>query len=151
MLEVNLQLLVNHGHSSIKATKMKQFFINSKKLESILSERIQSLYKKQLQHEINGITYHFFENTLIITIEGTLTQPEKLLNENQHQQLAKQVRKVIDKLIQPKIITSIEEVMDVKVVDFLCDTTIDTSRTGAIAILGFKPKNSPSAIVTRPE
>lgn len=130
---------------------MPQSFIKSKKLETILSERIQNLYQKQLQHKIEEITYHFFDNTLIIMMEGTLTQAEQLLNENQHQQLAKQVRKVIDKLIQPKIITSIEEVMDVKVVDFLCDTTIDTSRTGAIAILGFKPKNSPSAIVTRPE
>ncbi len=130
---------------------MPQSFIKSKKLETILSERIQNLYQKQLQHQIEEITYHFFDNTLIIMMEGTLTQAEQLLNENQHQQLAKQVREVIDKLIQPKIITSIEEVMDVKVVDFLCDTTIDTSRTGAIAILGFKPKNSPSAIVTRPE
>ena len=130
---------------------MPQYFIKSKKLETILSERIQNLYQKQLQHKIEEITYHFFDNTLIIMMEGTLTQAEQLLNENQHQQLAKQVRKVIDKLIQPKIITSIEEVMDVKVVDFLCDTTIDTSRTGAIAILGFKPKNYPSAIVTRPE
>ena len=130
---------------------MKQFFVKSKKLESILSERIQNLYQKQLQHEIKDITYHFFENTLIIMMEGTLTPPEQLLNENQHQQLAKQVREVIDRLIQPQIRISIEQVMDVKVVDFLCDTTIDTSRTGAIAILGFKPQDSTRARVTPPD
>ena len=47
--------------------------------------------------------------------------------------------------VQPQIKTSIEEVMDVKIVDFLCDTTVETSRTGAIAVLGLKSKNSLSA------
>ncbi len=122
---------------------MSQSFIKYQHLENLLSERIQNLYYEQLKHEIDEITYHLFDNTLIITIEGALTPPEQFLNANEHKKLAEQVREVIDRLIQPQIESSIEEVMNVEVVDFLCDTTIDTSRTGAIAILGLKPKDPP--------
>lgn len=43
-------------------------------------------------------------------------------------------------MIHPQIQTIIEEVLNVKVVDFLSDTTIDNNITGAIAIFEFKPK-----------
>lgn len=117
---------------------MSQFFIKNPQLQKDLSQRIKKLYRENLQHQIEDINYHFFGNTLIIVMEGTLTGAERILNDNEYQMLAKQVREAIDKLIQPLIKDSIEEIMDVKVVDFLCDTTIDTSRTGAIAILGFE-------------
>ncbi len=54
---------------------MSQSFIKYQHLENVLSERIQNLYYEQLKHEIDEITYHLFDNTLIITIEGALTPP----------------------------------------------------------------------------
>lgn len=71
-------------------------------------------------------------------LAGTITSPEKLLKNNDSFYLVKQVRVAIDKVIQPQIQNIIEETLNVKVVDFLSDTTIDRELTGAIAIFEFK-------------
>lgn len=42
--------------------------------------------------------------------------------------------------MHPQIKNIIEEVLNVNVVDFLSDTTIDNKVIGAIAIFEFKPK-----------
>jgi uncharacterized protein YbcI len=89
---------------------------------------------------LSNISYRLFDRTLIVILEGTLTPPEQLLKESDRKQLAEQVRQAIDRIIQPQIKTTIEEVMNVKVIDFLSDTTIDTSCTGAIAIFEFHPQ-----------
>jgi uncharacterized protein YbcI len=119
---------------------MNKISITTEQLEKILSPKIRSIYKKQLEHQLSAISYRLFDRTLVVILEGTLTPPEQLLKQSDRQQLAKQVRQAIDRIIQPQIKTTIEEVMNVKVIDFLSDTTIDTSRTGAIAIFEFHPK-----------
>ena len=92
-----------------------------------------------LGHQLDNISYKLFNRTLIVMLEGTITSPEKLLKDNNLLFLAKQVREAIDSVIYPQIKEIIEEVMNVKVIDFLIDTTIDNNLTGAIAILEFKP------------
>jgi len=111
-----------------------------KKIESLLSQKIKDIYQDQLEHELDNISYKLFEHTLVITLEGTITTPEKVLKDNDRHYLAKQVRTTIDSVIHPQIQNIIEEVLDVKVVDFLSDTTIDHNLTGAIAVFEFKPK-----------
>lgn len=110
-----------------KAIKIKQ-------IEPLLSEKIQAVYQAQLEHPLHKISYKLFDNTLVITMEGTITSPEKLLKDNERFALAKQVREAIDSVIRPQIQSVIEEVLDVKIVDFLSDTTIEHDMTGAIAI-----------------
>jgi uncharacterized protein YbcI len=75
---------------------------------------------------------------LVILLEGTVTSLEKLLKDNGYLQLAKQVRKALDNVIHPQIQNIIEEVLDVKIIDFLSDTAINSNLTGAIAIFEFK-------------
>jgi uncharacterized protein YbcI len=117
--------------------------INKKALEDILSPKIKSIYKNQLKHQLDNISYYLFERTLIVILEGTVTAPEKILNNNEKICLAKQVRKVIDSTIQPQICSIIEEAMNVKVIDFLCDTTLESNCTSAIVIFERqKPLNS---------
>ncbi len=119
---------------------MNHKVIKFKQIESLLSQKIKDIYQDRLEHTLDNITYKLFDRTLVITLEGTITSPEKLLKDNDRLDLAKQVREAIDRIIHPQIQSMIEEVLDVKVVDYLSDTTIDNDLTGAIAIFEFKPK-----------
>lgn len=121
---------------------MKKKTIKFQKIESILLEKIKDVYQEELEHNLDNISYKLFDRTLVITLEGIVTSPEKLLKNNDRVDLAKQVRKAVDGVIHPQIQNIIEEVLDVKVIDFLSDTTIDNDITGAIAIFEFKPNSS---------
>lgn len=119
---------------------MKKPNLTSEQLTTILSNKITQLYEGKLEHQLKEITYHLFDNKLMIIMEGTVTSPEKLLNCSQQQELAQEVRTVLDNVIQPQIKQLIEEVINVSVIDFLSDTTLATDRTGAIAIFELKQK-----------
>jgi uncharacterized protein YbcI len=116
--------------------------MNRSQLQSVLSQRIKDIYKARLKQQLNAISYHLFDKTLVIIIEGSVTQVEQLLNTNERQQLAKQMRRAIDNIINPQIKIIIEEVMKVNIIDFMSDTAIDSKRTAAIAIFEFKTKFS---------
>ncbi|MGL5940488.1 MAG: DUF2294 domain-containing protein [Waterburya sp.] len=116
--------------------------IKEKKIDSILSRKIQDIYQQQLNHQLKSISYRLFDRTLVITLEGIITYPEKLLKTNNHLYLAEQVRKAIDSVIHPQIQNIIEEALNVKVIDFLSDTTIDNDLTGAIAIFEFNSNDT---------
>ncbi len=111
-----------------------------KQIESRLSDNIKDIYREQLEHKLDKVSYQLFEQTLVITLDGIITSSEKLLKDYDRLDLAKQVRKTIDSIINPQIKEIIEEVLDVNVVDYLSDTTIDNNMTGAIAVFEFKPK-----------
>ncbi|WP_255414094.1 DUF2294 domain-containing protein [Pleurocapsa sp. CCALA 161] len=111
-------------------------------IKSILSQKIEDIYQQQLEHKINNISYKLFDNILVIILEGIITSPEKLLKDHDHIYLAKQVRKAVDNIVHPQIKEIIEEVLDVKIIDFLSDTTIKSDLTGAIAIFEPKPKDN---------
>lgn len=121
---------------------MKKQNIKLEKIENLLSQRIKNIYQEQLEHNLDKISYQLFDRTLIITIEGIVTSSEKILKENNSYSLAKKVREAIDNVIHPQIKDIIEEVLDVKVIDFLSDTTIEHDFTGAIAIFEIKPNHS---------
>jgi uncharacterized protein YbcI len=113
-----------------------------KKLERVLSKKIKDLYRTRLNQEVTNINYHLFDRTAIVMMEGILTPVEQFLDEADRQELAKQVRDVIDDVIYAEIKKFIEEAIDVTVVDLLSDTTIDGNLTGAIAIFEIKPQSS---------
>lgn len=121
---------------------IKRNHLKINQIKSILSQKIEDIYQQQLEHKIDTISYKLFDNILVIILEGIITTPEKLLKDHDHLHLAKQVRKAVDNIIHPQIQDIIEEVLDVKIIDFLSDTTIKSNLTGAIAIFEPKPKDN---------
>ena len=118
---------------------MKKREVRLKKAESLLSKKIKDIYQNQLEHKLNRVSYRLFDHTLIVILEGTVTSSEKLLKNNARLGLAEEVRQSIDSVIHPQIRNIIEEILNVKVIDFLSSTVIERDLTGAIAILELKP------------
>ncbi|GAC1470374.1 MAG: hypothetical protein NVS2B14_16220 [Chamaesiphon sp.] len=109
-------------------------------LEQVLSQRLQALYHTQLGHQPSKVICQLFDEKLVIVIEGSLTQSEQLLLNNGQVDLAEQMRSDLDKAIESQVKKLIEEVMNVRVIDLLTDATVETGRTGTIAILSATPQ-----------
>ncbi len=118
--------------------------------ERTLSQRIQALYRNQLGHQPEKVTCQLFDEALAVVIEGSVTQPEKLLAAEGHLERAEQVRSELDQAIRPHIKSLVEEVLSVNVLDILSDATLQTGRTGMIVILDNPPSVRPSASSLRP-
>ncbi|MEG4279094.1 DUF2294 domain-containing protein [Microcoleus sp. MON1_C1] len=110
------------------------------KLERTLSQGIQALYRSQLGHSTSQALCNLLDNKLIIVVENGLTQPEKLLAENGQQDLALQVRTQLESLLELPLKELIQKVLGVGVIDLLRDATLETGRTGTIAILDSAPQ-----------
>ncbi|WP_416672415.1 DUF2294 domain-containing protein [Egbenema bharatensis] len=108
-------------------------------LERALSQRIQALYREQLGHRTGKVTCQIFGEQLAIVIENSITQPEQMLAQAEQNDLASEVRSGLDNAIQPQLIRLIEEIAGVTVVDLLSDATLESGRTGIIAILDNMP------------
>jgi uncharacterized protein YbcI len=121
-----LLLLKNMAGETLEPTRGK--------LERSLSQGIQALYRSQLGQQTSQVLCHLLDNKLIIVIENGVTQPEKLLAQNGQQDLALQVRSQLESVLEFK------EVLGVGVTDLLSDATLETGRTGTIAILESPPK-----------
>lgn len=117
---------------------MNNSFTISQDLQNQISQIIKDIYSKELGHQVKEVKVKLRNSNLIIIVEGTVTKPEQLLSQTQNRKLAKQVRKFIDDVIQPQIKNSLEEAIEVKILDYLSDTVIDSNITGAIAIFEFK-------------
>lgn len=116
-------------------------------LERTLSQRLQSLYREQLGHQPSKVTCQLFDEKLAIIVENSITPPEQLLADRGQAELAEQVRSELDEAIKPKLKTLLEEVLDVTVLDILSDATLETGRTGIIAVLDITPEvRNPEAI-----
>lgn len=116
-------------------------------LERLLSQRLQALYREQLGHQPGKVTCQLFDEKLAIIVENSITPPEQLLANSGQTQLAEQVRSDLDKAIQPQLKELIEKVLGVAVLDILSDATIETGRTGIIAVLDLTPEvRNPDAI-----
>ena len=109
-------------------------------LEEVLSQRIQILYTQKLGHQPSNVTCQLFNEQLAIVIEGSVTQPEKVLLNQGHTELAQQVRLDLTKVIQTEMQQIIEDVLSVPVIDLLSDATLKTGRTGLIVILATAPQ-----------
>jgi uncharacterized protein YbcI len=111
----------------------------SGQLERTLSHRIQALYRNQLGHQPGKITCQLFDEKLAIIVEDSITQPEKLLVQEGQEELVEQVRSGLDEAIQPLLRLLIQDVLNVEVLDILSDATLETGRTGIIAVLSETP------------
>ena len=77
---------------------------------------------------------------MIIAIKNAISQPEKLLAQNGQEDLALQVRSPLESVLELQLKDLITEVLGVGVTDLLSDATLETGRTGTIAILESVPK-----------
>lgn len=109
-------------------------------IERTLSQRIQALYRTQLEHQPSKVTCQLFDEKIAIILEDSITQPEQLLVENGQEELAQKVRAELDEAIQPQLKTLIEEVVGVDVVDILSNAKLDTGRTATVVILANSPQ-----------
>ncbi|MBF2065290.1 MAG: DUF2294 domain-containing protein [Calothrix sp. C42_A2020_038] len=108
-------------------------------IERTLSQRIQGFYREQLGHQPSKVTCQLNDRNLLIIIEDSITPPEQLLAQQGRQELAEQVRSDLDEAIRPQLKEIIEEILSVEVVEVLSDATLETGRTGVIAILSDLP------------
>jgi uncharacterized protein YbcI len=120
-------------------------------IQRTLAQRIQALYRDQLGHQPSKVTCQLSDSNLTIILENSITQPEQLLAQTGRQELAEQVRSDLDEAIQPQLKTLIEDILNVEVVELLSDATLETGRTGIIALLTDTPniRNSPPASKTK--
>lgn len=109
-------------------------------LERSLSQRVQALYREQLDHQPSKVTCQLFGEQLAIVIEDSVTQPEKLLAKEGQKELVLKVRDDLDTAIQPQLKALIEEILKVQVVDLLSDATLSTGRSGIIVVLEQMPE-----------
>lgn len=122
-------------------------------LERNLSQRIQALYRSVFGHQPSQVSCNLIDNKLVVTMENAITQPEQVLVENGQEELAEKVRSELETVLEPQIKEAINEVLGVDAIDLLNDATLETGRTGTIAILDSAPKfrESSSKSKTQPE
>lgn len=109
-------------------------------IERTLSQRIQSLYRNQLEHNPSRVVCQIFDDKIAIVLEDSITQPEQVLVENGQEDLAQQVRLELDEALQPQLKALIEEVVGVTVIDLLSNAKLDTGRSATVAILAQSPQ-----------
>jgi uncharacterized protein YbcI len=116
-------------------------------LERLLSQRLQALYRDQLGHQPGKVTCQIFDEKVALIIEDSITPPEQLLADRGQADLAEKVRSELDEAIKPGLKALIEDVLGVSVLDLLSDATLETGRTGIIAVLEVTPEvRNPDAV-----
>lgn len=109
-------------------------------LERTLSQRIQALYRNQLEHQPSKVTCQVFDEKIAIILEDSITQPEQLLANSGEQELAEKVRDELNEALEPQLKALIEEIVGVAVVDLLTNARLETGRIATIAILAETPQ-----------
>lgn len=108
-------------------------------VERTLAQGIQALYRDQLGHQPSKVTCQLSDQNVVVIIEDSITKPEKLLVKTGSEELAEEVRSDLDDAIAPQLKALIEETLNVTVIELLSDATLETGRTGIIAILTDPP------------
>lgn len=109
-------------------------------LERALSQRIQALYRNQLEHQPSKVTCQIFDEKIAIILEDSITQPEQLLANSGEQELAEKVRDELNEALEPQLKALIEEIVGVTVVDLLTNARLETGRIATVAILAETPQ-----------
>ncbi len=119
---------------------MKKSLPTRGQLERTLSQSIQALYRQELGHQPSKVTCQLFEDKLAIILEESITPAEEILLQEGQDKLAEQVRSSLDDALNFKLKNLIEEVIEVEIVDLLSDSTLETGRTGIIALFNKTPE-----------
>jgi uncharacterized protein YbcI len=120
-------------------------------LERSLAQRIQAFYRQHLGHQPSKVSCQLFDDKVVIIIEDSLTRTEQLLADEGQDKLVEQVRASLDEAIEPQLRELIEETLKVSVTDLLSDATLETGRTGTIAVLADAPLTRSSISNSKPK
>jgi len=119
---------------------MDSSFPTRGQLERTLSQRIQALYRTQLEHQPSRVSCQIFDEKIAIILENSITQAEQLLVNSGEQELAEKVRSELDEALEPQLKALIEEVVGVTVIDLLTNAKLETGRSATVAILEQTPQ-----------
>jgi len=111
-----------------------------RQLEHRISQRIMSLYLTHLGHQPQKVSCQLVDKTVTIIVEDSITLPEQLLNNTGQENLAKEVRSNIEKVIEVHLKSAIEEVCATTVIELFSNFTFDTGHTSIVAILATVPE-----------
>lgn len=126
---------------------MTENLLTRGQLERKLSQEIQAFFRHHLGHQPSKVTCQLFDEKLAIIVENSLTTAEKVLIKAGQEDLVIKVRSNLNDAIKPELKHSIEKITAIEVIDLLNDTTMETERTGIIAVLNNTPQvRNPEAI-----
>jgi uncharacterized protein YbcI len=108
-------------------------------LEQKLAQEVIVLYQTHLGHQLQRVSCKLRDKTLTIVAEDSMTRLEQFLVQNNKHELAREVRANLNKVLEPDLKFLIEEVLDVPVIDVLCNSELESSRTSVIAVLSANP------------
>ncbi|NEP18170.1 MAG: DUF2294 domain-containing protein [Leptolyngbya sp. SIO4C1] len=108
-------------------------------LERLLSQSIQSFYREAFGQKPKRIICHLFSRELAVVAEGTPTKLEQFLKLNEFGPFAQQLRLDLDQLTKPRLISLIEEILAVPVIELLVSTGLESGYTGMLAVLAETP------------
>lgn len=120
-------------------------------LERQLSQKLQAFYRHHLGHQPSKVTCQIFGEKIAIILEDSITSAEQLLLQEGKDDLADEVRSNLDEAIQPELKQVIADILNVEVIDILSDATLDTGRTGIIAVLAKTPEMRSSNSKLKPQ
>lgn len=109
-------------------------------VERNLSQQIQALYYECLGHRPSKVTCQLFDEKLAIVIEDSITQPEQLLQQGGQDTLVEQVRADLNAAMQAQLKATISSILSIDVLDMMTNSTLETGRTGIIAVLAETPQ-----------
>lgn len=115
-------------------------------LEQQIEERVQHWYTNHLGHTHVKVCCHIFGNKLMIVLDEAVTQPERLLVASGRLDFAQQMHTALDQILRLHLQQTIESLTQVRIVDLLTATQLDTERTSIVAILSEAVTPQPLAV-----
>jgi uncharacterized protein YbcI len=109
--------------------------INWRQQEQKLVQSLPEFYTAQLGHSPAQVSCEIANRRIVITVEGAMTQLEKLLHANHQTLLVQNLRASLDEVLRNKLNAWLAELLQTEIIDLFIDTDITQDRMMAIAIL----------------
>lgn len=119
---------------------MTERMLTHKQLERELSQKIRALYNVKLDFVPRKVTCKLFSRYLAIVVEEAMTPLEQSLLAGGKTDLILQVQKEISQIFRSSLSEIVEEIVGVKVVAVLTNTTLTGNKCGTLVILSESPK-----------
>lgn len=104
-------------------------------LEPMLAQQVATTYEKLIGHKPHAVTCHFLSpQEVTIVLDGTITQPERLLLKHDHMELATSMRQQLDEIVRSQLIDTIQALTKQTIVDLLSSTRLESDRTSIIMV-----------------
>jgi len=101
--------------------------------EERIVEHLPEFYLTHLGHAPSQVWCRVADSQMVMTIEGAITQPEKLLLITNQTPLVLKFRQGLDQVLQIKLSLWIAQLFQVEIVDLFLNTDITHDRTTVLA------------------